>query len=178
MFVKSLTQKMEREYLLDIAELNKISDLLHRAVSQARDTARGLYPGELEGPSLLHFLEELTSNTQNLSGISCQFFCPIPIFINDNNIATHIYKIAQEGISNAVKHGKAQSIKVSLIQHDGNVVLTIKDDGVGFMRNVKNSKGIGLKIMQYRANMIDASFQVESNVPHGVILNCILKDAP
>src|SRR4030095_13870614 len=174
-FAKGLTQKMEKENRLDIAELKKISDLLHGAVDRARDTARGLYPGELEGISLMHTLEELTSSTQNLSGVSCRFHCPEPILINDNNIATHLYKIALEGVSNAVKYGKPRSIEVGLTERDGMITLAVKDDGVGFIPDSQGSKGIGLKIMRYRAHLMRASFQVEPNSPHGVILKCSLK---
>ncbi|MCE9626207.1 MAG: hypothetical protein K8R69_12280, partial [Deltaproteobacteria bacterium] len=107
-FAKGLTQKMERDKSLDIAELKKISDLLHGAVDQARDTARGLYPGDLEGSSLMNTLEEMTSGAQRSSGIPCRFHCPSPIHINDNRIATHLFKIAQEGVSNAVAHARAK----------------------------------------------------------------------
>jgi signal transduction histidine kinase len=174
-FAKGLTQKMEKENRLDIAELKKISDLLHGAVDQARDTARGLYPGELEGSSLMHTLEELTLSTQKLSGVSCRFFCPKPILINDNNIATHLFKVAQEGVSNAVSYGKPQSIKVALTEQYGMITLIVKDDGVGFIPDPEKRKGIGLKIMRYRAHLMGASFQVEPNSPHGVILKCSLK---
>lgn len=174
-FAKGLARKMEKENRLDIAELKKISDLLHGAVDQARNTARGLYPGELEGNSLMHTLEELTSNTQNFSGISCRLHCPHPILINDNNIATHLYKIAQEGVSNAVHHGEARSIEVGLVQQDGVITLTVKDDGVGYALDSQNSKGIGLKIMRYRAHLMGGSFQVETNSPYGTILKCSVK---
>lgn len=175
MFAKGLTQKMERENRFDIAELKQISDLLDSAVSQARNTARGLYPGELHENSLMDMLEELTSSTQNLSGISCRFHCPEPVFIPSNDNATHLYKIAQEGILNAVKHSKTQSIEVSLTKNGNNIVLTIKDEGVGYVDDPEYSKGIGLKIMKYRAHMMDASFQIGPNVPHGIMLTCILK---
>lgn len=174
-FAKGLTQKMERENRLDIAELKKISDLLHGAVDQARNTARGLYPGELEGNSLMHTLEELTSGTQELSDISCRFHCPEPILINDNNIATHFYKIAQEAVSNAVMHGKPRSIEVGLVQRGGTITLTVKDDGIGFIPDPLNSNGIGLKIMKYRAHLMGASFQIAPNPPHGTVLQCGLK---
>lgn len=173
MVVKSLTQKMEKGKSLDLADLKKVSDLLDGAVSQARDMARGLYPGDLEGNSLMYMLEELTSR-QDLSGVLCRFHCPEPILIGNNDVATHLYKIAQEGISNAIKHGKAKAIDVSLIKHGGNIVLTVKDEGSGFKGDPQNSKGIGLKIMKNRAFIIEATFQVEPNRPHGVILTCSL----
>lgn len=178
MFVKGLTQKLESENRLDVAELNKISDLIGSAVRQARNTARGLYPGDMEKSSLMNMLEELTSSTQSSSGVSCKFYCPVPVFVDDSNVATHLYSIAMEGVSNAVKHGDPQSIDVSLTQIDDTLILTIKDDGAGFADPTHNSKGIGLKIMKYRALVIDASFYIEPNLPHGVVLKCVLKGHP
>lgn len=175
MFAKSLTQKMEKENRLDIVELKKITDLLREAINQARNTARGLYPGEMEGTSLMHSLQELTSNTQSRSGVSCLFHCPEPILIDDKDVATHLYRIAQEGISNAVEHGKAQAIEVSFTRNDGNINLTLKDDGAGFTYDPQSPKGIGLKIMKYRARMMGGTFKVEPNLPRGVMLTCSLK---
>jgi signal transduction histidine kinase len=177
MFAKNLTQKMEKENRLDIAELKKITDLLRQVIGQARNTARGLYPGEMEGASLMHSLQELTSNTQSTSGVSCRFHCPEPIFIDDNDVATHLYRIAQEGISNAVLHGKPQSIEVGFTRNDGHINLILKDDGVGFIYDPQSSKGIGLKIMKYRAHMMGGTFQIEPNSPRGIILKCSLKSS-
>jgi signal transduction histidine kinase len=175
MFVKGLAQKMEKENHLDIAELNKIADLLRQTIGQARNTARGLYPGEMGGASLIHSLQELTSNTQSISGVSCRFVCPEPIFIDDNDVATHLYRIAQEGISNAILHGKPKSIEMSFVRNDGHINLILKDDGTGFIYDPQSSKGIGLKIMKYRAHMMGGTFQIESGSPQGVILKCSLK---
>lgn len=175
MFVKGLSQKMERNNKLDVAELNKIAQLLNGAVSQARATARGLYPGELENVSLMHLLEELTSRTQTLSNIACQFHCHKPVYISDNDISTNLYKIAQEGVGNSVRHSQAQLIEVSLENTNGVIVLSVKDDGIGFKQNTQKTDGIGLKIMKYRAHMMDALFQITPNTPHGVILTCTLR---
>lgn len=173
-FAKSLAQKMEINNTLELAELKKISDMLLIAVDQARDTARGLYPGELEGVSLMHSLEELTF--LKLGNYQCTFYCPSPILVKDSNTATHLYRIAQEGISNAALHGKSKNIEVSFTQDKNNITLTITDDGIGMMSNLKNLKGIGLKIMKYRAHLINASFQIKPNSPHGVIISCMLNN--
>ncbi len=171
-FAKALIKKMEKEKTLEIMELKKISDMLLDAVDQARDTARGLYPGELEGTSLMHSLEELCSQTL---GAACAFHCPETILIEDNNIATHLYRIAQEAISNALQHGKAKNIEISFTQNKDSITLALKDDGVGMIQDIKASKGIGLKIMKYRAHMMNATFEIKPNTPQGVILECHLK---
>lgn len=178
MFTNSLIKKVERNNDFDIAELKKISVLLSDAASKVRNTARGLYPEDTEGTSLMQKLGGLVLETRMLSSVSCRFHYPELIRINDNHITSHLYKIAQEGISNAIKHGKAQSIEVGLTRKDDMLTLTVKDDGVGFAGDPQDSKGIGLKIMKHRAHVINASLQVESNVPHGVILICSLKGLP
>lgn len=172
MFAKTLSRKMEKEKKLELDELKRISDMLMNAVDQARDTARGLYPGELEGASLMHSLEELVTHA---FGVSCVFDCPNEILINDNNIATHIYRIAQEAISNAVRHGKAQNVIVSFTEDKKNISLVIKDDGIGMKENFTRARGIGLKIMKYRAHLINATFHIKPNLPRGVLLEFIMK---
>lgn len=174
MFVKTLMKKMENGKQPEISELGKISELISTSVKQARDMAQNLYPGELDGTSLVRMLEELASNTQSTSGAACRFLCHWPILIHESHIANSLYKIAREGIKNAVLHGRPQLIDMSLTQAGGHTILTITDDGVGFGGNPKKQKGIGLKLAKYRSQMMNASFQTEPNVPHGVILTCKL----
>ncbi len=171
-FSKSLAKKMAQNNILELAELNKISEMLLTAVDQARDTARGLYPGDLEGSSLMHSLEELTRHT---SRANCKFICPKPILINNNNIATHLYRIVQEGISNAIEHGKSKNIEIMFTKINSISNLTIKDDGQGMSHTAINPGGIGLKIMKYRAHMIGAEFRILKNKPQGVILEFLFK---
>lgn len=174
MLVKGLSQKMERDDHPNSIELDRISILINEAVRRTRDTAQELYPGDLDGTSLVRMLEELMSSTQESSGVACHFHCPDPIVIAEKEVAIHLYKIAREGISNALKHGNPKLVEVSLIQNDGHIDLAIKDDGMGFVGDLQKTKGIGLKLTQYRAHVMNASFQVEENVPHGVVLKCRL----
>lgn len=175
MITKVLAKKMEKKGSEEVDELKKIAEMLHQAVGQARDMARGLYPVELEGASLMRSLEDLTSRSQSLLNINVHFECPQPIYVSDNNAATHFYRIAQEAIGNAAKHGSAQNVEVSLFDEGENIVLKIKDDGNGLMNELKNSKGIGLHIMKYRARMLSADLQIGPNEPHGTILTCSMK---
>ncbi|MBI4212414.1 MAG: sensor histidine kinase [Deltaproteobacteria bacterium] len=174
MFTRAVTQKAEREGRLDVDTLKEIGSMLQRAVNQVRDTARGLYPGDLEGSSLMHSLESLAIRTQNLMQVNCQFICPSTILCEDNDVASHLYRIAQEGVNNAVRHGCAKNIELKLLQSDGTVTLTVRDDGIGFSVDPREVKGIGLKIMKYRAHMMGAQFQINPETP-GVSLQCSLK---
>lgn len=178
LFVKSLTQKMQKESALDISELKKVGALLLNANNAARDTARGLYPGDLQSASLIPLLQELVARTQKQSGLNCAFVYSKVIDIDDD-IATHLYRIAQEGIINAVQHGHATNIEISLIQTGSMVNFIMKDDGIGiahYPSQTDGIKGIGLNIMKYRSHMMDAEFAVEKNLPNGVIIRFCFKN--
>jgi len=175
LLAKVLTQKMEREGAPEAIELKGISELIDKSVTHAREMARGLYPVELEGTSLMRSLRALALRTQDLFMISCEFHCPKPIVIDDNNIATHLYRIAQEGVNNAIRHGKASQIQIGLLEDQGEVSLSVKDNGVGIIQSIQKPRGIGLNIMKYRARMIEGSLTLEANQPQGVILKCVLK---
>ncbi len=173
MIAQVLSKQMEAKHLSETAEVKKISHLVKQTLLQARDMARGLFPVELESESLMVSLKELTSKIQSLLGISCNFECPQPILITDNNIATHLYRIAQEAMNNAIKHGKAQNIRTSLTQDDGKIILKITDDGIGQDVNSQTPTGIGMHIMKYRARMIDAELTLIPNTNQGMLLTCI-----
>jgi signal transduction histidine kinase len=94
--------------------------------------------------------------------------------ISDNNTALHLYRIAQEAINNAIKHGKAQRIVVVLVQSPGAITLSIKDDGVGLPKTDSKSNGIGLRVMNYRAGMIGATLTIEGQRTGGTMVTCQL----
>jgi signal transduction histidine kinase len=81
--------------------------------------------------------------------------------LSDVNAATHLYRIAQEAIANAVRHGKARYINIRLDSTNNETVLTVIDDGIGLPENARNGDGLGLRIMAYRASMIGATFNIE-----------------
>src|SRR5258708_39984408 len=96
-------------------------------------------------------LEELTSNASKLFNISCRFQCPRPVLVGDNTVATHLYRIPQEAITNAGKHGEARYIVVSLSDSVGQLKLRMWNWGAGFLAGASAKNGMGLRIMQYRA---------------------------
>ena len=109
---------------------------------EARMLARGLSPVQLESDGLMSALQELVSTTEQLFNISCRFDCEQPVLIEDNATATHLYRIAQEAIHNAIKHGQATHVSVALA-HSGEHTLTISDDGLGLPAELCSSKGMG-----------------------------------
>lgn len=155
-----------------------LGQLLRETTRQARMLARGLCPVELESNGLMSALAELTSNSTKLFGISCRFECPDSVLITDIARATHLYRIAQEAISNAVKHGHAKLITVELLHSQDNVILKITDDGVGFIASssIEQGCGMGLRILQYRAEMIEARLEVLPIPGTGTVVTCTFKE--
>ena len=106
-------------------------------------------------------LEDLASRVTDLFKTSCRFECPRPVLIEDNTVATHLYRIAQEATTNAIKHGQAQRIEIRLSSAPEQITLTVSDDGVGFKAGARHPKGMGLRIMNHRASMIGGTVVVQ-----------------
>jgi PAS domain S-box-containing protein len=170
-----LQRKLSEKKVPEAVDAEKIATLVNKTVFQARDLARGLCPVELENNGLHAALQDLSATTEKLFSVSCSVECDPNARVPDNNAALHLYRIAQEAINNAIKHGKAQRIVVSLGRSNGAVRLTIKDNGAGFPKNEVKSNGIGLRVMNYRAGMIGASLSVESQPASGTRVSCQLQ---
>gem|GEM_PF-984108 len=140
------------------------------AVIQIRQLAQGLLPFELEANGLIPALQALATRITTTYSILCNFSCKNSIVINDNNLALNLYRIAQEAANNAIRHGKAQHITISLIFEEGVLCLSICDDGSGFLgidTHHKTISGMGIKIMQYRAKQLGAKLEFLSRSEGG-----------
>jgi len=157
------------------AEAMLIGELIRDATRQARFLAKGLSPVQLDANGLMSALEELASNASKLFSISCRFECPQPVLVRDNTVATHLYRIAQEAITNAVKHGHARCIVVSLSDSAGQLTLGIWNGGAGFLAGASAKGGLGLRIMQYRAEMIGGTLKIVSANGEGTTVACTFK---
>ena len=160
------------------AEAAKIGESIRDVTRQARSLARGLSPVQIEANGLMAALDALSANAAKLFCLSCSFECPRPVLVENPTVATHLYRIAQEAIGNAIKHAQAKSIVLSLRQSDSELTLTIKDNGHGFAKGRGVMEGMGLRIMEYRADMIGAMLRVDSTIGKGTTVACRLKVAP
>jgi signal transduction histidine kinase len=167
-----LRDKLERSRLPEAAQAENITGMVNDGISQARQLARGLYPVRLELEGLASAFEELAETTQMCNNVSCKFSCEEQILIYDTVAGNNLYRIAQEAINNALKHGHCKSISIGLGAVDDEVILTVKDDGVGFPEGMEHSAGMGLHIMNYRAKMIGASLDIRRGAGGGTIVIC------
>lgn len=164
---KALARKLAQQSPADASDAEQIVAMINQAISETRQLARGLQPVEVEENGLMSALESLVAHIERLFHIRCEFCCDSPVLIQDNTVANHLYRIVQEAVNNAVKHGKAQHIIVELSALQGKTQLSIRDDGVGFQAQTGRDSGIGLQIMRYRANMIGAELEIETEPGHG-----------
>jgi len=153
-------------------QIGKISGHLREAIRQSKALARGLSPVELQANGLMSALEELTANVSAMFRVDCTFRCPMPVLIADNFAATHLFRIAQEAASNAVKHGQARRIKIDLARQGDKLLLTVRDDGKGFDAAAPQRSGMGLSTMKFRAQVIGGSLNIERAADGGTIVTC------
>ena len=134
----------------------EITAFLQQTIGDARDLARGLNSGCLAQMGLAAALEALAANVEALHPVTCSFACDRHFPRLDPTVEAHLYRIAQEAVSNAVAHGRASRIGTSLRLRDGQGNLRIRDDGVGIPRAAPTVAGLGLDTMDYRARLIGA----------------------
>jgi len=123
-------------------------------------------------------LDTLAARTRVQSGIDVRFDCPENVEMPSHESATELFHIAQEALSNALRHGNAHHIRMSLLPEPKGLCLQVHDDGIGMPpRDMLNCGGMGLQIMRYRAKQIGATLQVDSASESGTTITCVLRNA-
>ncbi len=169
---KVLEQGLSEKKLPEADEAEKIVRLVNEAIDKTRELSRGLLPVVSESYGLMTALKQMAAEIEDLFRISCAWRCEEPVLIPDVSKATHLYHIAQEAANNAIKHGKAEHIVISLFAKNGEGTLLIQDNGAGIGVVSSNHPGMGLSIMGYRARMIGGSLDVRRNLSGGTIVTC------
>ncbi len=167
-----LEQKLATKSAADAARAAEIGQHVREAIKNTRRLARGLSPVDLEANGLMFALQELAVSVETMFKLECRFHCEQSIPVRNNAVATHVYRIAQEAINNAIKHGKARSVLIALKRAQGRIHLTVSDDGIGFPAAAKPGKGMGLRIMKYRASMIAGDLEIRRGTGRGTTVAC------
>jgi two-component system sensor kinase FixL len=171
---KVLQQKLQAKGDQEAEAAGNIASLLNEALAQTRRLSRGLCPVVLDTNDIEAALEQLAENLRTLFSISCELHCEPDIKITGNAVAVHLYRIAQEAATNAIKHGRAKCILLSLKSNKSRIILKVKDDGAGFPAAAPKGKGMGLRVMHHRARMIGATISVQQSKSGGVTVTCSL----
>jgi PAS domain S-box-containing protein len=159
----ALEQSLTAQQRQEAVAMRKICGLLDEAITESRRVCRGLYPIRLRTEGLVPALEELASTTSERHPVQCRCEAASPGLHCDVTIATHLYRIAQEALNNALKHSGASNLSIQLAESEGAIVLQIKDNGKGLDAKSGRGSGMGLHIMDYRARLIGGSLQLQSD---------------
>ncbi len=169
-----LSGRLAAKSIPEVKAVDHIVEMVEGAIELTRTLARGLHPVDLTGEGFTDALQELAVTITEGFKTPCTFECDRPVAIREPGVATHLYRIAQEAITNAVKHSHAKEMIVRLQVGTDGLTLTISDDGVGMPP--KMPAGMGLRTMAYRANVIGATFNVERQLSHGTRVTCKLPE--
>jgi PAS domain S-box-containing protein len=156
----------------------KITKLVRESILQARRLARGLSPVGMTDTGLTDALEQMAADTRELFRMDCRLAAPETAAVRNHAVATHLYHVAQEAVTNALRHAapKTVTIRLALNGEDGRLV--VQDDGTGMRVVPDDCEGLGLRIMRYRAGMIGGTLQIQSHPGKGTTVRCTFVDRP
>ena len=167
-----LQQEFADRGMPEAGEVAKIANLLDESITHARQLARGLYPVRIEEQGLVIALEELAESMSSMFRVSCEFELSGEPPRVSQLVAVHLYRIAQEAVTNAMKHARAEHVWIRLRSGSKELEVRVEDDGVGIAGDSTSIGGLGLKIMEFRARMIDGRFLVRPRSQGGTSVIC------
>jgi signal transduction histidine kinase len=176
LMMKGLERKLENGGHACVEEAHRIHSLMEDIIHHTHNLARQFSSLDVKGDDLSTVLKGLAINVKKLFEITCSFAAQGAAPELPQHTMVQLYKIAQEAVSNAIKHGKATQVSIGLVNQAGHLVMTIKNDGVPFSEPSGKSTRMGLRIMHYRANTIGAMLEVKALGKSGTMVSCTLAD--
>ncbi|HMF45029.1 MAG TPA: ATP-binding protein [Candidatus Udaeobacter sp.] len=169
-----LSGKLAEDSLPQARDADQAVHLVEDAIYLTRKLAKGLFPLELAGEGLGGALLGLCRDTAELYQINCEFKNHVQTPSIGSTAAMHLYRIAQEAVMNAIKHGHVSQVVVGLSIENGTLTMRVNDDGIGLPDQLPADRGLGLRIMASRAGMIGAHFSAKNNSAGGAMVTCEL----
>ncbi len=174
LLLKALATNLDNKHLPEAGEVLNIQGLVGQVINHTHDLAQCFCALDLQGSDLGVQLEKLIANVRRTFHITVQFHAPGGVPALSSNAALQLYAIAQEALSNALKHGRATRICLSLAQRNRRLILRVDNDGVPFPTSYQPSNRMGLRIMNYRAHTIGATLDIRPNGNSGTVVTCEL----
>ena len=170
LMLRGLAGRVQERFPEAAASIQEITDVVNRSIENARSLARGLLPVRDTG-GLAPALQELASRSRDLYGLEVDVHLEVsPEDHFSEPEANHLYRIAQEALTNAARHGHASRVEIALSATHHAFLLCVSDDGEGMAEDAAPYTGMGLNIMKYRAGMIGAKFEIVSRKPRGTVV--------
>lgn len=169
---RSLAERLSRRKQSEADEATRLADGLAQALEHVRQVARGMATVIVDGQGLMAALLDLCETSSSLSKIPCTLHCPEIVLVKDIPVATQLFYIAREAVTNALRHADPATIEVHLEASIAHLRLEVLDDGVGINER-KSKSGMGLKIMSYRAALIGAHLEIVPLESGGTAVQCV-----
>jgi PAS domain S-box-containing protein len=166
---RKLTAAQRPEEARDVSDL---IDHLQETLTQTRALARGLSPVEIDPQGLPAALSALAEGVRQRSGVDCRLAVGPGVTVRDEILAVHLYRIAQEALHNALRHGQPHKIRVRLARDAEDLVLSVYDDGTGIQPVEERRAGLGLHVMRYRAGILRGQLTIETPKKGGTLVAC------
>jgi PAS domain S-box-containing protein len=167
-------------------KLRETADKLCKGLAEThahvQQLSHGIMPVQVDAHGLNSALAELAAATDALPNVTCRFESPEVVKVADNTTATHLYRIAQEAVNNALRHSQGDEIRIGLARQDDQLILEVSDNGVGIDPAIRmrvgvagGKTGIGLRAMHYRAGLIGATLHIARRKEGGTRVRCIVR---
>src|SRR4051812_6871297 len=168
---QTLRERLAARSASEVAQADQVVRYLEQGIDMSRNLARGLFSPELEADGLMVALQGLAENMTERWGVPCSFHSDGVVGVHDAQVATQLYRIAQEAIMNAIKHAEAKEIAIELAEQEDRLTLTVSDDGIGLPID-REHRGLGLRLMAHGAALIGGDFQARRGEGGGTVVSC------
>jgi two-component system, NarL family, sensor histidine kinase UhpB len=173
LLLEALQLKLRQKSLPETAEVERIKSLLLKTMNHAHQVAHDLASVDLQNDNLEVALKQLATHAENMFRLDCELSTEGEIPSLPQPVVKQLYKIAQEAVTNAIKHGKAKKVQIDLVKDDDDqLILTVRNDGEPFPETLGLKNRMGLRIMNYRAHVINATVSVRGQGERGAIVTC------
>lgn len=176
--VKVAQKKLVQAGCQEAESMEEIVRLVSQANTRARETAHGLMPVVHDSGGLMDALKDLAASTARAYEVTCDFRYDNPVNVHDTKTALQLFRVAQEAVSNAVKHSQASRVEIHLVRQNGNIVLTVRDNGAGIPDTPAKGTGMGLLTMSHRAQMMGGTVSFSSRPQGGTQVTCSVPALP
>ncbi len=168
----SIAMRLKNHRVIEVSDIEKIAQLVNDAATDTRNLSRALHRLDVDAAGLVNALQDLVD--REIWRTPCRLEVKPSFRIEDDAAAAHLYRIAREAVINANKHAQAREIIVKLQRSRREMVLHVIDDGVGLSDERKLKQGLGLHIMNYRAQLAGGRLEIDSPKNRGTRVSCYL----
>jgi PAS domain S-box-containing protein len=173
LMLRSVVAQLRKENSSARTDVEDIISLVNGAIESTRAMARGLAPVGADRGGLIAGLQSMAVRGMERYGVRAHFNTSLkePLTLDDG-AATHLYRIAQEAFTNAIRHGRVTQVTIDLATAEGTLTLSVQDNGRGFDERNASNNGLGMKLMRYRAQMLGGDVTIANDKGGGVVVRC------